>query len=731
MVPDTANVAAVERNRALLIAPAVLRGLRLPAMGTWMLLVAALCAHVQPAVLADESPAPAKSTWTKFEPIDGKPIAGRTPVTFSVFFRPGEIAKDKRIAVTAGGRELPSQVDVKRSFDDGSAKHAIVSLVLPALDAAGLGLGYVAAPSVAAGPGDSAGMAQKLLAGDFDATVTLTFPDGKSVTASARQMLEAAGDRAKTWLRGPVAIEWLLMGPPVDRDGAADPDMAVQFLVRYYPETGHTRVSAVVEKCSDQGSDGGVIYDVAIRRGKARPETVFEQKGVRHCDLMRWRKVFWIGSEPPTVNPRMDVEAMIAAGVVPPYDTALKVPEKAIADYYARWLKVPKGINCNGLYRASMPDTGGHDDRGLLPRWVAMYLLSMDPRLREAVIGADEMSGNAGIHGRTSKSGRIETQDARPRLWLVDDRAGNWGTERWRGLWDKGREIQKPPPPRSTEKIKSVFTPDTAHVPALGYGAYLATGDLFFLEETYFWASYALLAYNPGYRQSIFNDGQMRGKAWGLRLGLMAAIVAPDADPEKEYFTRLVAKTYEHHRKFMESPQSHPLGIAIAPRGDGKGDVHIPPWQHDFNVLVADWAARAGFRDAAAFRDQVLAFTVGRFTAPDFSPHAGTGYWWIIAQKDKQFLTWKELYDANYPGVPRGKFVTREDIQTRKTYKDAGGVWDDYIGSYVSIARAAAAVGVRAGYPKAKDAYEFITKHSPQIVKGEAGDPTWSFRTTP
>jgi hypothetical protein len=107
-----------------------------------------------------------------------------------------------------------------------------------------------------------------------------------------------------------------------------------------------------------------------------------------------------------------------------------------------------------------------------------------------------------------------------------------------------------------------VFIPDLAHVPALGYGGYLATGDLFFLEETYFCASYALLCYNPGYRAGIFNDGQMRGKAWGLRLGLMAALIAPDADPEKEYFTRLVAKTYEHHRKFMESPEAHPLGIA-------------------------------------------------------------------------------------------------------------------------------------------------------------------------
>jgi len=609
-----------------------------------------------------------------------------------------------------------------------------VSLVLPRLDAAGLSLNYQAADFGPPKAADVAGTAKRLLATDFDATVTLTFPGGKSVAASARDMLQAEGGKAKTWLCGPVAVEWLLTGPLVDNAGHADPDMAVQFQIRYYPESGHARVSVVVEKCSDHGSDGGLVYDAVIQRGRARREIVFEQKDVRHCDLMRWRKVFsWgAGGEPAQVNPRMDVEAMIAAAVIPPYDTSLRVPEKAIADYDARWQKTPKGINHNGLYRASMPDTGGHDDRGLLPRWVAMYLLSMDPRLREAVIGADEMSGHAGIHARTARTGRIETQDARPLLWLADERAGNWGTERWRGVWQKGREIQKPAPPRTAEKIKSVFIPDLAHVPALAYGGYLATGDLFFLEETYFWASYALLSYNPGYREGIFNDGQMRGKAWGLRLGLMAALIAPDADPEKEYFTRLVAKTYERHRKFMESPDAHPLGIALVPRGGGKGDVTIPPWQHDFNVLVADWAARAGFADAAKFRDRLLVFTIGRFTnAPDFSPQTGTGYWWLIARDDQPYLTWKALYDANYPDVPRGRFVTREDFEANKAYKTAGGQWDDYIGSYVSIARAAAAAGVRAGFPKAREAYDFVSRHSPEILKNESSDPTWSFRLAP
>ena len=212
------------------------------------------------------------------------------------FFQPREFAGQRPISVVADGRPLPAQVDVKRTFDDGSVKQAIVSMVLPRLDAAGLSLNYQAADSGPRKPVDVAGTAKRLLTTDFDATVTLTFPGGKSVAASARDMLQAADGKAKTWLCGPVAVEWLLTGPLVNSAGHADPDMAVQFQVRYYPESGHARVSVVVEKCSDQGADGGVVYDVVIQRGHARREIVFEQKDVRHCDLMRWRKVLSWGS---------------------------------------------------------------------------------------------------------------------------------------------------------------------------------------------------------------------------------------------------------------------------------------------------------------------------------------------------------------------------------------------------------------------------------------------------
>ena len=61
--------------------------------------------------------------------------------------------------------------------------------------------------------------AKDLLRTQFDATLILNCPDGTIRTASARKMLEEAGDDAKTWLNGPVATEWLLSGLLLDEAG--------------------------------------------------------------------------------------------------------------------------------------------------------------------------------------------------------------------------------------------------------------------------------------------------------------------------------------------------------------------------------------------------------------------------------------------------------------------------------------------------------------------------------
>ena len=500
-----------------------------------------------------------------------------------------------------------------------------------------------------------------------------------------------------------MAIEWLLSGPPVDDKGKADPDLVVQFQVRHYPATGHTRVSAVVEKCTDAGSDGGVAYDVAITRGAAKPETVFEQKSVRQPDLTRWRKVFWIGATPADVTIRHDARVLAAAGVIPQYDLSLQVPRHVIDQQWKAWQdpKTPKGLFENGFIVTAMGATGGRPDLGPLTAWAALYLYTMDWRQKEIVQGLDEISGGIPVHTRSAATGRVPAYEDRPLLW-IDRRGGNWGTQKFR---------PKPAAPRVKEPIPSIFMLNVAHHPSLGYVSYLVTGDYFYLMEVYSWASYIIFSDNPGYSKGTLCTGELRARAWSLRTVSLAAGIAPDSDPEKTMFARRVDATLKEYAREMAAPDAMPLHMV----GVIGKQTHITyaPWQHDYMIMAADCAVNAGFADAAAFRTLLLDFSLGRFaSAPDFDPHQGCGYWWTIidAAKGVKVVTWKDLAAAMADEKPG---------------------WADYAGGYCDLALASASIGLRTGHPRAKQAYDFLIANAPNVQQGRPSSPCFAFASEP
>ena len=640
-------------------------------------------------------------TTIKLEPPAGKAVADPTPLTFGVTFRPGEIPQGRIVAAKLGDVEIAVQLDAKRHYEDGSLKHGVVSLVVPKLEtSARMELAASDATGLLA---DVPDFAKKLLATDFDATVSFKFPEGggKPVTASARKMLEAAGDKATTWLAGPVAVEWLVSGAPVDADGKADPDLNIQFQVRYYRTTGQTRVSAVVEKCSDAAAacDGGLIYDVTITKGNAKPEVVFEQKDVHQPDLTRYRKVFWLGAEPAAIVVKHDAKALAAAGVIPQYDFSLQVPAGVIDKQSAAWQNAKKGLFDNGFITPYMGMTGGRADIGPLTGWAALYIYTMDPRQKEIVLGNDDLSGGVPIHMRSAATGRIPAYEDRPMLWL-DGRAGNWGTQKFR---------PKPAALRVAEPIKSIFSPDPAHHPCLGYLSYVITGDYFYLEESYFWACHLVFQDNPGYSKGTMCSGQLRGQAWSMRTVSLVAAIAPDNDPEKTHLSAEIKRTLDRYQAEMAGPDAMPLGtLGTVP---AHGEAKYAPWQHDYMIMAIDCAANAGFKDAATLRTKLLDFSMGRFTnAPDFDPKNGAGYWWILADKDKglDVKTWKDLSTA--PGVP-------------------GGHWEDYAGGYCDLALAASAIGIRTGHPKAKATYDYLVANTKNVLPNRPSNPCFAFST--
>ncbi len=595
----------------------------------------------------------------RISPEDGKAVAGKVPVTFGQIFRPGDIPGGRTIVARAGDRDVPIQIDVKRRHPDGSVRFAVISAVLAGLEAGGIRLELAAGPDDAKPPRptDPSKAAAELLAAGFDAAVVLAFPEGKAVRAGARKMLEAA---PRAWLRGPLATELLLEGPPVDAQGDADPDLNVQFQVRIYEGLNAARVSVVVENCWDTWA-GHIGYDVEVKLG-AGGETAWGQKDVDHRPLSRWRKVFWWGPAPPRIHIAHDPDYLFATRALPRYDTTLEVPETILARLDASWARAKTGILENGLLCAYMPTTGLRDEIGPYPAWAVLCLLSGDARATKAVLGSGDLAGSWPIHVRSARTRRPLTLDDRPLLWMRGYRDGDrYERPRW-------KPDRKAP---AADALK--LSPDCAHQGSYAYIPYLLTGDFYYLEEAYFWAHYCLLSQWTTPRQDgkgLVVGDQVRGQAWALRNIADAAFIGPDGDPQVEGLDGKIRNTLAWYaRTFYGPPESNAMGFCF-PRDVRDARIQNPanpdwmvtaPWEHDFLIWSLHHLAELGYEEAARPRDFELRWRVGTLTRADYDPALATPYRMVVGEKgsDKKvrfYEDWKKLSEENArlskPGFP-------------------------------------------------------------------------------
>ncbi|MBM4019832.1 MAG: hypothetical protein FJ288_16175 [Planctomycetes bacterium] len=636
--------------------------------------------------VSSESPRPARSV----------------PVTFGQAFRKGQFRDGVRVSV--GGRALPAQVDVKRRYDDGSVRFAVISAVLDELSVKQK-LDMDLVPGEAAQAGGAAVSAADLLATGFDAVVTLRFPDGAVRTASARKMLQEAGEKAPTWLRGPVVTECLVGAPPKDERGSPDEDLNVQFHIRAYRGASQVRVSAVVENCWDTWA-GNIRYDAAV---SADGREVASARAVDHRPLSRWRKVFWRGEGEPPVNVEHDLAYLASTGAVPNYDRDLPAPPAAGRSDKLLVMEGPDwDVMGRGPLTAYMPTTGGRPEIAPYPLWTVRYLLTMDPRAKAFVLAAGDMAGSWPIHVRSRQTGRIMTIDQRPEFWLDE----------------RGKDRPQWKPPRHAPDAKQVrLTPDLAHQPSLAFVPYLATGDYYYLEEAYFWGGYCLLDTWPEPRQNARGilAGQIRGDAWALRNIADAAWIAPDGDPEARYFDEKLRNNIAHRIRAMYGPpeynkigawglrtvQEARIQNAANPRW-----IVTAPWEEDYLLWSLHHLVEQGWSEAGPPRDFLLRLRVAALThAPDFDPRLAVPYRMVVGESG-----------------PDGKPAVYDDWKTlgRENARLSKPEVPNYGSSYAYSARAALVCGVDAGFAGAREALAVLEALLPGHRQVMAGDPHWA-----
>jgi hypothetical protein len=526
------------------------------------------------------------------------------PVTFGQVFAPGDLKRtDTLHGRLPDGRTVPLQVDVKATHADGSVRHAVISALLPAAGKS-QALALVKGKAASA-KADAPATVQSLLDAGFTAAASATI-DGQAWTASVDKLLR---QKPEVWLDGPLVTEWLVSAPLRNEKGVEHPRLSARFAVRWYRALGKARVDVTLENdWAYQAAPRNETYDARILiKGKE----VYAKPGLVHYNQARWRKTFWWG-EVPAVHIRHDTGYLIASRALPNYDRSVRIADRALADLKAAWTgpkTEPMGI---GMAIAYMPSTGGRNDIGLLPAWGALYLLSMDKRAKEATLGTADLAGSWSAHYRDRRTGKPISLIDYPYMTIVAHTSDTMNPK-------TGKPEEFPPCPK--DACKTPYSHDVSHQPAFAYLPYLVTGDYYYLEELEFWAMYDVFASNPGYRENIkglLKPEQVRGQAWALRTLGEAAYIAPDDDPLKPHFKRVLQSNLDwYNATYTDNREANKLGFIANGYALGyKDGTGLAPWMDDFFTSAIGHLADLGFDGADRLLAWKARFPILRMTAP-------------------------------------------------------------------------------------------------------------------
>jgi hypothetical protein len=493
-------------------------------------------------------------------------------VTLARPFREGEITGSAEAVIA--GVAIPTQCDVKNRWPDGSLRFAIVTFVVPRLPAGGsVAVDLVnrpVAPSVA-----FLSAADMLSAAfNFDGVIEMRGEmrgepgrGGPPETVSARAMLAAGHWRY--WLKGPlvtaIVIEDRSPARTYDKDfGDGSKALHPIFEAWFFPGDRTVELGYTIENtwASSQPRKGmrDLAYSFTLRSGHAPPRVEFTQPVFTHIAKSRWHKTYWVGQTPGPVQVDHDTAYLVTTRTIPSYDTSIKFPEARLAERYADWLKAPRGLAGDdsgiGSYAKGLTSGGAADWIGLLNTWDTLYLLTMDPRMREIALTNAELAGRIPWHFREAdqRAGSGQYFDA-PRSGSVEThgRVVSVNARRTVSLWDLGADTDCGDAYRA-DRIETGVTGDHGwpttrdHMPDTAYLAYLLTGRYYYLEELQYQAAFIVAhkigcyttdagySYNRQGHHGYLHDSQIRGDAWGFRTLTYAAALSPDATPEKAYF---------------------------------------------------------------------------------------------------------------------------------------------------------------------------------------------------
>ncbi len=434
------------------------------------------------------------------------------PFSFGQPFKQGDIPSGQFIVADIA----EFRGDVQTSWPDGSVKHARIS---------GRKTLSAGAPSIitirktGSNPGGTALTEANLITALGATTTSVATPAGTVTLSSLTGTTATIATDATTGLLrsflGTQMSEFHYRGKP-----GTDAHLRVYFIVRLYAgnqisvkswvENGFLTVASPTNKSG--------TYSLTVN-GTSRYSAALDIK--HHCRVVLgtvYDGWYWYGTDPQ---------------VTPAHNQAYLASTKQLPSYYATTINgatlaamgttfTPMG---NGDLSTVMGGVGFEQGIGILPNWVAKYLVSADARAWKNMCRNGMSSGSYCLHYRDEATGR-------PLLFANHPtRSINTGA----GM--------------PTPSGGAAFTWATSHAPAPNYALYLLSGDWWHLEEQQFQCTHNYLAAQPGNRENASylvcssnasepnNDqGGPRAQAWQWRDLAYTASITPDSDSLRAQF---------------------------------------------------------------------------------------------------------------------------------------------------------------------------------------------------
>ena len=506
--------------------------------------------------------------------------ASNYPVQIGRPFAQGEFPNGQLPQATLGATALSTQVDVKSRWPDGSLKHAILSFLIPTFAA---GQSYTIALTAGATVGNTA-LTQAQMMGaafNFDAQIQLT-ENGTTKSASARTML-ANGDYT-VWASGPIATTIILANhaqtAACGGKAASKYDFGFdsycpfrpEFEATFWPATNQVLVRYIGEIADTEQMEDVPVSSVTLTLGSSPSSSVYSlTSSVTMGALTRWTMSYWLNGTPPAAGINHNLAYLASTRMVPNYDNTRTIPSTTIAGAYSTFQAKPTA----DIYDAAdftmdqtAPGARNYpaDEIGPYTGPEVMWLYSGDYRAQKMAIRYAELSGAWPVHWREGNStkyiDRAHTVSGLGHWMSVSSRptyCSSCGSGSIPSRYFNYSGIATADKVNPVGAIASSgWVPDVAHEPDWT-PIYLLTGDYYFLEEAWAWATTTEL-FTDGSRSDYVGRGpsgvyghlpgnswygalQVRGTGWGLRNVVETVSISPDGSPEQSYYDLLVQDT--------------------------------------------------------------------------------------------------------------------------------------------------------------------------------------------